>query len=125
MYYRLPFILVLSFVCLILFVPHRINAAETDIEKKLFEEIVEVVDGKMVSTEFGLLSFPSVSNEKTQFKLYAEVPADGVISRDNFIAITTMLQTMILFQMAAEAHSQFAITSAEFIENPERAFDID
>ena len=48
--YRLPFILVLSFACLISFVPQRINAAEIDVEKKLFEEIVKVVDGKMVST---------------------------------------------------------------------------
>ena len=110
MYCRLPFFLVLSFVCLVSFMSHRINTAEADIEKKLFEEIVKVVDGKMVSTKYGLLSFPAVSSEKTQFKLYAEVPADGVVSRDNFVAITTMLQTMILLQIAAEAHSPFAIT---------------
>lgn len=125
MYFRLPFILVLSYVCLTSYVSHWVSAAETEVEEKLSREIVKIVDGKMVSTEYGLLSFPLVSSEKTQYKLYAEVPAEGVISRDNFVAITTTLQTMILFQIAAEAHSQFAITCAEFMENPEQAFDID
>ncbi len=125
MYFRLPFILVLSYVCLTSYVSHSVNAAETEVEEKLSREIVKIVDGKMVSTEYGLLSFPLVSSDKTQFKLYSEAPADDVISRDNFVAITTMLQTMIVFQMAAEAHSQFAITSSEFLENPDQAFDIE
>lgn len=125
MYNKLPFILVLTYVCQVSLVSLEINADETDIEKKLFEEIVKIVDGKMVSTEYGLLSFPAVSNEKRQIKLYAEVPAEGVISRDNFVAITTMLQTMILLQMAAEAHSQFAIASTEFLENLDESFEFE
>lgn len=125
MYYRLLILLVFSFVCLISHTPHRIDAAETDIEKKLFKEIVKVEDGKMTSTEYGLLSFPLLSDERTQYKLYAEAPADGVISRDNFIGITITMQAMILFQMAAVAHSEYAITCAEFTENPTEVFDID
>lgn len=125
MCYRLLRLLVFSFVCLISLAPHRIDAAETDIEKKLFKETVKIDDGKMTSTEFGLLSFPMLSDERTQFKLYAEAPAVGVISRDNFVAITTLMQAMILFQIAAVAHSEYAITCAEFMENPTEVFDID
>ena len=117
--------LVLALVCLVSFVPHGINAQETDVEKKLFKEIVRVADGKMTMTEYGLLSFPMVSDEKTQYKLYSEAPAEGVISRDNFVAMTTGMQAVILFGMAAEANARYAKTFSELLERSEQAFDIE
>lgn len=124
MCYRLLCLLAFSFFSLISLTPHGIDAAETDIEKRLFKETVIIEDGKMTSTEFGLLSFPMLSDERTQYKLYAEAPAVGVISRDNFVAMTVTMQAMILFQIAAAAHSEYAITCAEFMENPTEIFDI-
>ena len=107
MYFRIPFMLVLALVCLVSFVPHGINAQETDVEKKLFKEIVRV------------------SDEKTQYKLYSEAPAEGVISRDNFVAMTTGMQAVILFGMAAEANARYAKTFSELLERSEQAFDIE
>lgn len=125
MYNRMLCLLVFSFVCLISLSPNRINAAETDIEKKLLEEMVEIEDGKMKSTEFGLLSFPKLSGVTIRFKVYAEAPADGVISRDNFVALTTATQAMILFEIAVEAYSEAGVSYAEFMKNPSEILDID
>lgn len=125
MCYRLLFLLVLSSVCLISLAPHRIDAAQTDIEKRLFKEIVKIEDGKMTSTEFGLFSFPMLSGERLHLKLYAEAPAVGVISRDNFVAITTTMQAMILFEIAADVYSKSDVSWAEFMKNPTGVFDID
>ena len=70
--------------------PLDICAEEKDWEKDLLEELVNVKDGKMTIQEYGLLSFPATPNKKVQIRLYSEAPAKDVITRDNFVAITTM-----------------------------------
>ena len=89
MSYKMPLIPALVFVCLLSF---KTNATETDVTKKLLEETVKIKDGKMMSLDFGLLSFPFLPDAKTQVKLYSEAPSEGVISRDNFVAITALTQ---------------------------------
>ena len=68
-------------------VPHRAIAPEVDWQKDLLEEAVEVKEDKMVIEEFGLLSIPSAPEATTQLRLYSEVPAAGLVSRDSFVAI--------------------------------------
>ena len=92
--------LLLAFICLIAVVPHRANAAKADWQKALLEDAVEVKGDKMTILEFGWLSFPSVPEASMQLKIYSEAPANGVISRDNFVSITSVLQTVSLLDIA-------------------------
>ncbi|MCY4352928.1 MAG: hypothetical protein OXC45_07470 [Gemmatimonadetes bacterium] len=99
MIYRMLFSSSLIFVCLL---PFKANAAEKDYEKELLEEVVKFKDDKMIMQEFGLLSFPFSSDVKIQVKFYAEAPSEHVISRDMFVGITAMLQTIFFFQIAMD-----------------------
>ena len=92
------FIALLGF--LLAFAPNQANAGDADWKKKLLEDAVALEGEKMVILEYGLLSFPTVPDEKTQMKFYSEAPADSVISRDNFVAITTTIQTLFFAQLA-------------------------
>ena len=78
---------------------------------KLLEDIVKIKDGKMVITEFGLLSVPSLPDEKIQLKIYSEAPSDSVISRDNFVATTTRLLTIFFWQIATEITQEYGSKS--------------
>ena len=92
-------------MCHALFAPNGLEAKETDPEKKLLEEVVKFKSGKMSIQEFGLLSFPWAPDEKIQLRLRSEAPESGVVSRDNFVGITAVLQTVVLFGIAMEAQS--------------------
>lgn len=85
------------------FAPPSIEAAERESAKKLLEEVVKIENGKMTIQEFGLLSFPWTPNETVQLGFYAEAPESGVVSRDNFVGISSMLQTVLLVGIALEA----------------------
>jgi hypothetical protein len=67
---------------------------------ELKKDLVKIEGNKMTSTEFFLLHFENESN--VQVKIYAEAPSAGVISRDNFVAITNTLAAMKLLTMFSE-----------------------
>lgn len=90
----------LTLACLMAVVPDRATASEVDWQKELLEEAVEVREEKMVIEEFGLLSLPSAPDAGMQLRLYSEAPAAGVVSRDNFVAMTAMLQTIFFLEFA-------------------------
>ena len=90
----------LTIACLMAVVPSRATASEVDWAKELLEEAVEVREDKMVIEEFGLLSIPSAPDAGMQLRLYSEAPAAGVVSRDNLVAITTVLQTTFILEVA-------------------------
>ena len=92
-----------------LLAPSAIDASETDRAKKLLEEVVKIENGKFTIQEFGLLSFPWAPDEKIQLRLHSEVPESGVVSRDNFVGITAVLQTIVLFGIAMEAQSSTGV----------------
>ena len=121
MSYKTLFIFSLVFACMISLVPHKTKATETDYQKELLEEIVKIKDGKMVITEFGLLSVLSLPDEKIQLKLYSEAPSDSVISQDNFVAATTMLQTIFFWQIATEITQEYGSKSR--MDDSELPFD--
>lgn len=87
------------------FSPTATEAAEEDPVKKLLKDVVNIENGKMTIREFGLLSFPWAPNEKIQVKGYSEAPDSGVISRDNFVGITSMVQTVVFFGIAMKAQA--------------------
>lgn len=92
--------LLLTLACPMAVVPQRAIASEVDWQKELLEETVEIREDKMVIEEFGLLSIPSAPDASMQLKLYSEAPAAGVVSRDNLVAITAMLQTTFMLEVA-------------------------
>ena len=71
----------------------------------LLEPMVELQDGKMVIEFYTLdrISLPGYDPMQFQVKHYAEAPAEGIVSRDNFVAITTALNLMLLQQSFASA----------------------
>jgi len=78
--------------------------AKKDWRKLLREPAVQKKGGKYIMSEYGLMSFPKLKGAKQiQVHVYTEAPASGVISRDNVVAISTMMQTVLLMSMAEEA----------------------
>ena len=120
MSYKTLFIPALVFACLLTF---KTEAAETDLTKKLLEEKVVIKDEKMMSLDFGLLSFSFLPDVKIRVKLYSEAPSDGVISRDNFVAITALTQASCLFGIAMDVKKELDPESK--IDNPDALFDFE
>lgn len=85
--------------------PNTLVAEQTTSVEKLLEDVVTVENDKMTTEEFGLLSFPWAPGDKTQLRFYSEAPRSGLISRDNFVGITAVLQTSVLFGFAMEIKS--------------------
>ena len=87
----------LSFILIMLLA--SVACAE-DWQQELAEDMVTIKDDKMYIERYELLKTTAedgtVSN--TQVKLYSTSPTQ-VISRDNFVCITTMIYTLIIAEM--------------------------
>jgi len=83
--------------------PLQVVAQEADSD--LLEPMVEIQDGKMIIESYTLdkISLPGYDPMQFQVRHYAEAPAEGVIGRDNFVALTTALNLMLLQQSFAAA----------------------
>lgn len=106
---QIGWILCLVVACHALYAPSVIVAEETDRASKLLEEAVQFENGKMTIQEFSLLSFPWAPDEKIQLGFYSEAPESGVVSRDNFVGISSMLQTVLMrrYRHEGEFSSRF------------------
>jgi hypothetical protein len=95
-----------------------VGASAQDWGNMLSENLVTIESGKMVFEEFGLvkLQLPGYEQSRFQVKLHSEAPQDGIISRDNFVALTSSYFTIILLESLAQAYQ---VTAAESLE----AFD--
>jgi hypothetical protein len=76
-------------------------ASAEDWSRKLLEDAVQIKGGKMTSTDYGLLTLPLRKGKRLQIKWYAEAPASGVVSRDNFVGVISNIQTLLLFGLAS------------------------
>ncbi|HEX6133134.1 MAG TPA: hypothetical protein VFZ24_04085 [Longimicrobiales bacterium] len=100
---------------LFLLLPVAGQAQNADWRAQLRADLVTVRDGKMMLEEFGLyeLAFPGHDPIRMQVKVSSEAPVAGVISRDNFIALTTTwTMTVLITAMAA----QFEVPVSEFMD---------
>ena len=81
---------------------------------ELLEDLVNIRDGKMVIEAYSLdrISLAQYEPVEFQVKLYSEVPATGVISRDNFVALSAVLAITVLQLALAEA---FDVPASEFL----------
>ena len=60
----------------------------------MLQNIVTVTNNKFTAVNYQLATFQDGSTK--QLKFYAESPATGVISRDNFVAFYTVLHTLMM-----------------------------
>lgn len=76
-------------------------------EASRLDDIVAVRDGKFVSEEYSLceVARPASMGQSPKFQMqtYSEAPAKGVISRDNFVAYTAGLLTLLQVEMVSRA----------------------
>lgn len=79
------------------------RSGDVDLEKKLSRDLVEVRDGSLTFTEYGVISFPGTSLPSRRMTLRAVAPADGRISRDVFVSLTSGFQATLLAGFRAEA----------------------
>ena len=103
---------IVSILALILSIPSILNAQ--DWREELREDLVVHRDDKMVIEEYSMerVNLPGYEPVEFQVKYYMETPYDGAISRDNFVAFSTLLGITVLQTMLAEA---FDVSAAEFL----------
>lgn len=70
-------------------------------QEELKKDAIVIKGGKMVLEEYGIIAGVDETGEATsiQIKIYSEAPADGFISRDNFIITTTGLYFPLVLEM--------------------------
>lgn len=99
---------------LLLLLPAAAHAQERDWRAELRADQVTIRDGKMVSREYRLyeLVFPGTDPISMQVSIHSEAPAEGLISRDNFVAITTTWTMSVLITAIA---AQFDVPVSAFM----------
>jgi len=70
-------------------------------QEELKSDAVVINGGKMILEEYGIIAGVDETGEATsiQLKIYSEAPANGFISRDNFIIMTTGLYLPLFMEM--------------------------
>lgn len=71
----------------------------------------------MVANDYTLVTFSNGNN--LQIKAYAEAPATGLISRDNFIALTTTIATSTIEELTKEDEGAKTKDLSAIIGNPD------
>jgi len=84
-------------------------------KQQLAKELVTIRAGKMVAEEYQLakIAVPGYEPTQLQLKVHAEAPAVGLMSRDNFVAITTQLVVITFYTAFAEAYQ---VPASQFLE---------
>lgn len=76
------------------------------VAQDLSSDLVVERDGMYVYEEYGIARVQLPGNDlvKFQVKLSSEAPADGTISRDNFVALTSAYGAISLLAVAGQAY---------------------
>jgi hypothetical protein len=84
--------------------------AQSDWEQELGEDLVEFRDGKMIAEDYFIytVSIPGTEEVSIQVKVYGEAPEDGIISRDKFVNLMTMISYQTLVTAFAESYQMSA-----------------
>ena len=92
--------------------------AQGDWQQTVRQDLVSLRDGKWVIEEFSVesIAIPGYQPVEYQLRLYAEVPANTVVSRDFFVRTTFEVQAAMLLSVIAEAYQT---TPAQFLEGLE------
>lgn len=92
-----------------------VQAQEVDWKAELSEDLVEIQDGKMTMTEYSIvkLEMQGQQTNPVQIKVYAEAPEDGIISRDNFVNLTSLISYTTLLELYANAYN---LSASEYLQ---------
>jgi hypothetical protein len=84
--------------------------AQTDWEQELGEDLVEFRDGKMIAEDYFIytVSVPGTEETSLQVKVYGEALEDGIISRDKFVSLMTLISYQTLVTAFAESYQMSA-----------------
>ena len=86
-----------------------------DWREQLGRDAVAIKDGKMVYEQTGLVKIGIAGYEPARFqvRVRSEAPARGLISRDNFVAMTTQTFVTLFLAVFAEAYE---VPASAFLE---------
>ena len=90
-------------------------AAAQDWRQELKSDVVTLSGGKMVYDEVGLykLNVPGFQPAQVQVKVHSEAPQGGLVSRDNFVALTTSTFTTVFITALAESYQ---VSASQFLQ---------
>lgn len=93
-------------------------AAQQDWKQQLAKELVTIKDGKMVYEEYDLakITLPDYQPVQLQLKIHSEAPANGVISRDNFVALTSSLTLVTFYTAYAQTYKVPALQFLQAVD---------
>lgn len=95
-----------TLVC-ILIVVGSISNLGSAVQDKIMEDLVQLIDGKMVIEEYGLykIEIKGYKPFSSQIKFHAEAVDTGFISRDYFVSAYAYMQTYFLQIMFAQSYN--------------------
>ena len=95
-------------------------------KQTLSKELVTVKDGKMTSEEFSLakIAVPGYEPVQLQIKVHAEAPHGGLVSRDNFVALTAQMMILVFYGVYAQAYQVNALDFIQAVDFTELAAPI-
>jgi hypothetical protein len=108
-YVKTGLILILVFVA-----ASSVAICQESWQDELKKDMVTIKDDKFVIESFSLdrIALPGYEPVEFQVGCYSEAPANGVISRDNFVAFSSILAVTILQVSFAEAYD---VSASEFL----------
>ena len=86
-----------------------------DWRAQLKADAVVIRGGKMIYDEVGLYKVKVTGYEpaQVQVKVHSEAPQGGMVSRDNFVSLTTLMFTMTFVAVLAES---YRVTATQFLQ---------
>jgi hypothetical protein len=86
-----------------------------DWRAQLKSDAVVVRGGKMIYDEVGLykINVTGFAPAQVQVKVHSEAPQGGMVSRDNFVSLTTLMYTLTFVGALAES---YRVTATQFLQ---------
>jgi len=69
-------------------------------QARLLKDVVKIVGKKMTFNHYTMIALSN--GNKIQVKTYSEAPSSGVISRDNFVAFSSIVSDHIIVELSKE-----------------------
>ena len=103
----------LSGIIMLVLAASQVSAQEWRAQLKA--ESVVIRGGKMIYDEVGLYKIKVARYEpaQVQVKVHSEAPQGGLVSRDNFVSLTTLMFTMTFVAAMAESYQ---VPASQFLQ---------
>lgn len=104
-----------AFAGMMLLVLAATSVSAQDWRAQLKSDVVVIRGGKMIYDEVGLYKIKVAGYDpaQVQVKVHSEAPQGGLVSRDNFVALTTLLFTETFTTAMAESYQ---VSASQFLQ---------